>query len=260
METENFSNVENSGEVVATPETEITTEITDTANIENVANSPVVEETKPAQSQEENAAFAKVRREAEAKAEARARDAVIAEQYGESHGIYTYADYKAAMAEAERQQKYQDAGITEEQAKSLFEMYKQQDPDFQELNNIRTENNTKAALNDLNTQLSEYGIDLQIKDLSTEELVKLPNIEAIADYTNKGYSLSDAYFLANKSDIIANKTKKIEQETISKISGNDSTPGSLSGSGKDKIGIGNMSSDDFKKLTEDVLMGRRKSL
>lgn len=57
---------------------------------------------KPQQSAEENARYAAIRREAAAAAEAKARDAMIAEIYGDQ-GIKSYADYQKAKAEADRQ-------------------------------------------------------------------------------------------------------------------------------------------------------------
>lgn len=88
------------------------TEITETPNVEAEASvtPEVAEPEKPQQSPEENAKFAKIRREAEAKAQAQAKDAVIAEMFGESHGITTYAEYqKAVQAEREAVQAEREA-------------------------------------------------------------------------------------------------------------------------------------------------------
>jgi hypothetical protein len=89
-----------------TPETSVKTEVAEP-----------VKETKVVQSQEENATYAKIRREAEAKAEAKARDSVISEMYGTSHGIHTYADYKKAVQE----QEMKDKGVDPETVKKYVE-------------------------------------------------------------------------------------------------------------------------------------------
>lgn len=80
------------------PETSVTEEVAEP------------QQEKPVQSKEDNARFAEVRR----KAEAEARDKLISEMYGDSHGIHSYADYQQAVeqqAEAERRAQLQEQGI-----------------------------------------------------------------------------------------------------------------------------------------------------
>ena len=190
---------------------------------------------KPVQTPEQNAEFAKVRREAETKA----RDAVIAEMYGESHGIRTYADYQKAIAkqqaEAERAKFQEENGIDPEALKPVFQQWKESDPDFQELKAIRAEKNQTKALSDLNSELKDAGVDLEIKDLSDAELLKLPNIDKILEQVQKGHTLADAFFLANKKDIISRQAQTAQQEAIKKITANgESSPGSLSNATEDE--------------------------
>ena len=98
---------------------------------------------------------------------------------------------------------------------------------------IRAEKNITKALTDLNSELKDAGIDLQVKDLSNEELSKLPNIDKILEQVQKGHSLADAFFLANKKDIISRQAQTAQQETIKKITANgESSPGSLSAGGE----------------------------
>jgi hypothetical protein len=188
---------------------------------------------KPVQTPEQNAEFAKVRREAETKA----RDAVIAEMYGESHGIHTYAEYQKALADqkaAEQRAKFQEEnGIDPDALKPLFDQWKESDPDLQEAKLMRAERNQTKALTDLNNELKDAGVDLQIKDLSNEELSKLPNIDKILEQVQKGHTLADAFFLANKKDIISRQAQTAQQEAIKKITANgESSPGSLSAGGE----------------------------
>lgn len=178
-------------------------------------------------------AFARRLKEATAKA----KDELIAEMYGETHGIYTYADYQKALAEqkaAEQKAKLQEEiGIDPDALKPVFQQWKESDPDFQELKAIRAEKNITKALTDLNSELKDAGIDLQLKDLSDAELSKLPNIDGILGYVQKGHSLADAFFLANKKDIISRQAQTAQQETIKKITANgESSPGSLSAGGE----------------------------
>lgn len=88
------------------------------ADKEEVATSKQKE--KPVQTQEENAKIAAARRTAEQKA----KDDVIAEMYGETHGIKTYAEYQAAIARQREQEQLDEMvkkDVPEEVAKELLE-------------------------------------------------------------------------------------------------------------------------------------------
>lgn len=82
---------------------------------------------KHVQSKEENAKYAELRRKYEAeKAEEvqKAKDKVIADMYGESHGIHTEAEYKEAMQkqrEREEIEKITQKGVSEADAKEILE-------------------------------------------------------------------------------------------------------------------------------------------
>lgn len=245
MEETNVSSV--NAEPVANVEPQTEQENAETVNA-GEAEIATATQDKPVQSPEENAKFAAVRREAEA----RARDAVIAELYGESHGIKTYADYQRAIAEqqaeAERVRIYSETGIDPDALKPVFEQWKQSDPDIQELKAIRAEKNITQAITDLNNELKDAGVDLQIKDLSNEELAKIPNIDKVTELVQKGHTLADAFFLANKKDIISRQATKAQQDTIKKIAANgEASPGSLSATGEDDF----ISADMFEKNKSD---------
>lgn len=219
---------------------------------------------KPIQSAEENAKYAQVRREAEQKAYQKAQDELIASMYGESHGIYTKADYDKAIAEAkaaeERAKIQEKIGVDPDELKPIFQNWKETDPDFQELKAIRAEKNISTALSDLNNELKDAGVDLQLKDLSETEVLKLPNVDKIINLIQtKGHSLADAFFIANKKDIITRQAEKAQQEAIAKITANGaSSPGSLAGGGDvQTASIKNMSTQDFETLKQKVLRGEK---
>lgn len=111
------STVDAEPEVVVEPQIEETTEQVETTDSENVEVAPTQEDIKPVQSAEENAKFAEIRRQAEAKA----KDKVISEMYGEEYGIHTYDEYQKALKEQERvnreeaiRQEYADKGLPED--------------------------------------------------------------------------------------------------------------------------------------------------
>ncbi len=216
---------------------ETTTEETTTEETTKETSAETTETTEQTETNEPDVtttqAFARRLKEATTKA----KDELIAEMYGESHGIHTYAEYQAALAreqaEAERAKLQEEIGIDPDALKPVFQQWKESDPDFQELKAIRAEKNITKALTDLNNELKDAGIDLQIKDLSDSELLKLPNIDKILEQVQKGHSLADAFFLANKKDIISRQAQTAQQETIKKIAANGaSSPGSLSAGGE----------------------------
>lgn len=92
----------------------------------------VVTPEKPKQDSETNKAFQemrKAREDAERKLKetedrAKKADELIAQQYGESHGIYTVEQYENRLnqeREQEQRQRYEDAGLTPEEVQALKE-------------------------------------------------------------------------------------------------------------------------------------------
>jgi hypothetical protein len=115
-------------EEVVTPQIEeVETEVVE--NVESEVVTDTQEEVKKVvQTPEENAKFADQRRKLEAdkaKAVSSAKDDLIAEMYGESHGIKTVKEYEAAMAKQEEQAAItaiqEEKNYSEEDAKELLE-------------------------------------------------------------------------------------------------------------------------------------------
>jgi DNA repair exonuclease SbcCD ATPase subunit len=129
MELENSVNAEVETDVVDSSDTVETESVNEEVAPSQEETEQQQEQTeKKEQSPEENAKFAEVRRKAEAQAAAKAKDDMIAEMYGESHGIYTYADYQKAVAEQREQEEMaklaEEKEIPEDVAKELYEAKK----------------------------------------------------------------------------------------------------------------------------------------
>lgn len=243
---------ESQEQVVDAPETEQVEAVESVA--EEVASTET--DTKPVQqSPEENAKFAEVRR----KAEREAQDKLIAEMGMEWNGvpITTYADYQQAMKESREAELLENLRNEEADPKDIYSELKKNDPDFQELQTIKQEHYISKQIEALNADLSETGIDVIVK--TVDDLDKLPNAGKIAEFVKTGHTLADAYFLANKKEIIAKQAQKAQEETIKKVSLLDNAgPGALDGTGTEKTkSIFAMSNEDFAKMKEDVLMRRR---
>lgn len=231
---------------------------------ENV-QSEVVTDTDEVQSKEDNAKFAEMRRKNEQAvkdAEIRSVDKYISDQYGESHGIHTKADYDKALAKQKQNELEESVRTGEVDPKDAYERMKANDPEYQQMKQSKSDAFINNQLSELNNDLK--GMDLDITVNSIDDLSGLPNSKTVIKYVNKGNTLSDAYFLANKQDIINKNSTKIQQETIKKISANgDSTPGALSDTGETNSlftedQVNNMTQSEVNK-NYDLVMKSMKS-
>jgi len=166
--------------------------------------------TQTRQTPEQNAAFAEMRRKAEA-AERRAadletqrrRDQDIARKYGREYGVYSDADVAAQYGKSHRINTVEEfeAALQKEEYKA-----KGVDPDLiNEL--VANHPDIKAAkaqqgqavINDEIRELAEEYPDLKVKTLA--DMQALPNFEAIKAKAYKGMTLLEAYEAVNRAEI-----------------------------------------------------------
>jgi len=203
-----------------------------TETVEDVQETPVEgaesevitdQQDKKPQSREENANAAKIRKEATKAAE----DKVYADLYSKDYNIHSKADYEKARAKQKEKNLVDSIAETEDPSdviNQLKEQWEKNDPRLQEYERIKKENYTRTQLEDLNVDLKDMGLDA-INSL--DDIAELPNADAIKDYIVNGQSLPNAYFLANRKEIITQKAEKAQKLTLSKINGNANAPGSL---------------------------------
>ncbi len=243
-------------EVVETaePTETVETESSDVVETESASSEVATEPVKQVQSQDDNAKFADVRR----KAEQAGRDKFISDQYGKSHNIHTEADYKAAIAKQKQTDLEESVRSGEVDPKEAYEQMKANDPDFQALKKSQEETSINNQIKQLNTDLKDLDIELEINSL--DDIVKLDNVDEITKHIDSGKTLAEAYFLANKKQIIEKRAERVQTETLNKVASLESAnPGSLNNPGESKPdSIYDLSEADFKKMQEDVIMGRHK--
>jgi hypothetical protein len=191
----------------------------------------------------------------------RAKDTVIAEMYGESHGIYTYADYQKALedqkAQEERQRFQEETGLDPTTIQPMIEKAVAEHPTVKQASEFLKTQRVDAAVGEFSKEFPELGIK------SFDDIAKLPNIDKVYEYvSNYRLSLNDAYKLANYGDVIGKTATQAQQEAIKKIAANGaSSPGSLAAGGEGEgKSIFKMSQTDFRKLQEEVLRGERKQI
>lgn len=225
---ENLNTVNAVTEEVVTPQSTETAEVVETTEpSESVSTEVATVADEHKQSKEENAKFAEVRR----KAEQEAIDKFISDQYGASHGIHTKAEYDAAIAKQKQNELLESLKSEDVNPEEIYQKMKENDPEFKEMKASKQEAFINSQISELNTDLKGLGLDVTINSL--EDLVKLENSDSVIKYVEKGNTLSEAYFLANRNDIINKKTNQIQNDTIKKIEANgQASPGSLSDTGQ----------------------------
>jgi len=212
------------------------------------------------QTPEQNAAFAEMRRKAEA-AERRAREVErdfniakkygaeygifsesdIAAQYGQSHGIKSLVEFEAAL----QKQEYQAKGIDPDIINQLINEH----PDVKKARELTERQELQAAQNALNSELSELSKEYpDLKVSNIEELSKLPNADKIFTLAKKGYTLIDAYESVNKAEIRKQQSEAARQATLNSISGKQHIKGNGQGSEIDTTVIPDDVLEMYKKF------------
>lgn len=227
-------------EPVGNVEPQETEQVETTTSVQEEVAAPQVEE-KPVQSAEENARFAKIRREAETKA----KDAVIAEMYG-SQGITTYAQYQEALQRQQRETEAAQKGI---------------DPEFyNEFSSVKEELNSIKREKNLMQQEQQLSNDSKVGALFNEWKAE---VKEMASQFNVDYDTAFTILARERiADVMASQRTKAEQEAIKAIQTNAQTsPGALSAGAVDhRTDIKTMSTTDFRKLQEKVLRGENINL
>lgn len=195
-------------------------------------NDGVVADTKPKQTPEADAAFAEMRRKAEA-AEKRAaeieakhkKDREIASKYGKDYGVYSEEDiskvYGAShgihtlddLQRAILHQEYQEKGIDPNVINQLIESH----PLIQEAKKVKENTIISNQYNSLLADLEEDGL---------ADLVKKPedipdSVYQRWDYGNNkaGLSLSECFYLEQRKQIAAKKVEATKQRTLNNLAG-----------------------------------------
>lgn len=180
---------------------------------------------------EQNARFAAERRKQEeeqriAQAVQSARDSVYAEQYKDTVNPYTgqpirsEADYKQYVQQY-NEDLIKSSGIQQSQ----FDQIVNSDPRIQQAQQIINQQNAmqkQSAMEQESLKLKEAvkKIGQFDKSVKTEQdVINNPHFQQIAEYYNKGISLEDAYYLANRAELEAKKQAATRQQTINQVAG-----------------------------------------
>lgn len=195
------------------------------------SNEPI--QTPPEQpwKNEQNARYAAERRRQEEAqrielAKQQARDAVYAEQFQGQVNPYTgqpirtEADYKAYQ-QAYNAEILQNAGIQQTQ----FDQIVNADPRIIQAQQIINQQNAmqqqakqmqeQQKLNDAIAKIKQF--DKSVK--SPQDVINNPHFQQIEEMWSRGYSLEDAYYLANRAELEQKKQAAAKQQAINQVAG-----------------------------------------
>ncbi len=218
---------------------------------------------KPAQTPEQNAAFAEMRRKSEAAErraqeveQARQRDINIAKKYGKDYDVYSEAD----IAE-----KYGDQGIktlADMEAAIQAEQYRQKGIDPDVINKIIEEH---PAIKQAKKQEQDRFLVDSFNDLS-KEYPDITKVEDVPDEVWKkwnggstGLSLVEAFYLVNRKEIITKQTDAAKQATLNNIQGKEHVRGNGKGTEVDTTRIPDDVLEMYKKFNPGKTMDEYKA-
>lgn len=205
------------GEVAATQQTATDTGASNTNGSVDVAGQQQGTDTTKGVPEvvDKNAIAAAARREAETESR-RIKDEN--ESLAKDLGYSSYKEFQTAVKdqkeEEQRQQYIEQHGVDPNAIRPLFDEFKKNDPDFQEIQRIKSESKVNQAFSELNSTLKELG-QPELKDFS--EINSLSNAEKVTSFVQKGYGLADAYKLANFNDILSGKQTAAKQAAINSL-------------------------------------------
>ena len=193
-----------------------------------VAPEQVKEVEKPNQSKEDNKKFAEQRKKYEAeKASAiqKAKDDLIAEQFGSSHGIYTEEAYKKALALEKQRQAVQDmtksGKYTEAQASEIIEARRIADEAKKREADLLEKQQKIERDNKDNLEFLKYFREENDRPFDPE-VDKIP--QEVLDLVNNGTPLKYAYMehrlaLIREAKKVAQKNESVKEASTGSVKG-----------------------------------------
>jgi hypothetical protein len=181
---------------------------------EEGAEDPEIADQEPERNLESDRAFAEMRRKAE-QAEARANNAddVIARQYGESHGIYTVEQYEQAYAEEQQEaerQAYLARGIDPDEIKQIVNDQLENHPSVVAAKKAEDDNRLFSNFTELQSEYSD--MVKEPNDVPEEVWKRWKNGQT-------GLSLTEAFTLVNRKEIIAKQSQIAKQTALNNLNG-----------------------------------------
>lgn len=168
---------------------------------------------------EQNAAFANMRRKAEAEAMAKANSRIANICKGHTHPITgkpitTIDEYEDALFQQDRLR--QEAELKEKGVDpSIIERAIEQSPILRQAQAVIEQNNVAEAERQLQSEFSE----IQKLDPTIKTFGDIPNMEAITGMVSSGMSLLNAFKVANFDTLVEKRAAGAKQSAINQMKG-----------------------------------------
>ncbi len=229
----NLQRFADNGEV-ADPEIDVDVDVDNSDNgTENNGDLEISKETSKEQSKDKdhpaNKAFAELRRKAKETEKISQEYELTKKQVEEMNkaftelakksgvdGIQSAQDYLNAIKRQSLQERYRDNQDPIALAELVADMVKQtsqtKEQPTQQAKDSEAPYDVEGELNEANTEFS-----LSLK--SIDDVLTLPNAEKIIDFLERGMSISDAYYRANKDSIKKGEFEKAKQAAVNQQRG-----------------------------------------
>lgn len=184
------------------------------------------EPEKPKQDHETNKAFQEMRKaREEAERRAKAADEVIAKEFGHL-GITSLEQYEQYLRDEPKRKEYAEKGIDYDEvrkiASEIAEERAANHPDVIRAKQDAARMEVNSDIRELKTAYPDLDVS-EVDKLDSVELrtmlSKLPNWDQMEQRVNRGYSLKDAYELANRETIEQKRIEAAAQAERNKING-----------------------------------------
>jgi hypothetical protein len=181
---------------------------------EEGAEDPEIADQEPERDLKSDSAFAEMRRKAE-QAESRAKyaDDVIARQYGESHGIYTVEQYEEALEEARKEderQAYLEQGIDPDEIERIVDSKLENHPSVLAAKEAEANHQLMSNFNELQSEYAD--LVKEPKDVPDDVWLRWNDGKS-------GLSLTEAFTLVNRKEIIAKQSQIAKQTALNNLNG-----------------------------------------
>lgn len=223
---------------------------------EEGANEQEAAEPAPAvQTPDQNAQFAAARRRAEAQAAHRAqmeKDALVARIYQGQTNPYTGRPITSERDLMEYEQQYhadqmRQAGIDPGMINRMIE----QNPVVQQARATTARVRQEEAQKAMEAQIAEISkLDPSVTDFNS--LVRHPNFQQFDQMARRGYSLVDAFKLANYDQITGKKAAAAKQQAMNQVNGKSHLNATKSGGEGEDISIPDEEMEYFRNFFPDL--------
>lgn len=177
------------------------------------------------QTQEDNSKYAAARRESELKLKEYERilqaEREKTNKFAKSLGYESFEDVEKRLEkELQEKQRYeyqQKYGIDPEMIKPIVDEALKSHPVNKELEELKKQRDAEIKNQNIKKQITEFNNEFGTELADIEDVAKLPNIDKMMVYFERGLDLLEAYKLVNFNDIVHKKGAALKKaEAISK--------------------------------------------